>query len=224
MTDSMDAIAGGGGLGDGTVPGEPGEFAVVPPTGRRCQRAGCTEGLDGGPGPIPDGSAPARKYCDAHFVGAKGKNRAGTTKREKAPKLVLELGGNKGKGKDAAAVETAQGATAFMKVLAAGMASSGDLTCATAIAQGAEPWGQAVGELSKYQPFLQKFFAPAGGDSQLGAWLGFMLTTGAIALPVLAHHGLLPDSLGARMGGVFIAAEQAGGSGVPGDTGVPGAA
>jgi len=203
--DGIEGIVGGADPveGDDSLP--PGEFAVVPPTGRHCAEPGCENEL-------PDGSHPARKYCDEHFKGKGGRAervREGRTS-ERAPKVVVELGGPRKSGgaKDQRARETAAGAAAFMNVVASGLAVSGDQVCAAAVAGGAAQWGDAVGELSKYQPWLQSFFAPVGGDSQLGAWLGFMMATGAIALPVMAHHGLLPETVGAKLGGMFVAADD----------------
>ena len=210
---------------DGLVGGEAGpegggEFSVVPPNGRQCKRF--LEDGEQCANILPDGSPPARKYCDVHYVGKSG----GAKKKERAPKLVLELGkGSRASSKDAKAEQTAQGAAAFMNVVATGFAIAGDNVCAGAVAQGAPAWAASIGELSKYQPILATIFAPAGGDNQVGAILGVLLATGAIALPVLAHHNLLPESIGAKMGGVFVAAEQtvAGdGSVVTNDT-VPGA-
>lgn len=182
-----------------------GEFSVVPPNGRICQLDGCDS-------PIPDGSHPARKYCDEHFVGKKGKKRP---TMEQPPKLVVDLGGGKTRGKDQRVADTAAGARAFANVIATGLSVSGDNVCAEAVANGSAQWGAAVGELSKYQPWLQQFFAPVGGENQIGAWLGFLMATGAIALPVMAHHNLLPASVGAKLGGVFVAAEAAGDSSQP---------
>lgn len=212
MTDTLDGIMAGADPGGG-VPDDAGDaqngddFRPIPPNGRVCKTEGCDNLL-------PDGSAPARKYCEVHFVGAKGSAKP---KAEKAPKLVLEMGG-KGRGgtKDARAEQTAQGATAFATLLSTGFVMAGDNVCGGAIAAGAPAWGQAVGELSKYQPILSTLFAPAGGDNQFGAILGVLLTTGGMLLPVLAHHGMLPDSLGAKMGGVFVAAEMAGDGSIPG--------
>jgi hypothetical protein len=188
-----------GGEPAGDDGGGEGEFAVVPPTGRRCKFEGCDQ-------PIPDGSHPARKYCEEHFVGKSGNAKKRT---ERAPKLVVDLGGAKKTGKtDQRAADTAAGALAFANVIATGFAMGSDDVCATAVVNGAPAWAQSVGELSKYQPWLASFFAPVGGESQLGAWLAFLMTTGAIALPVMAHHGILPESIGAKLGGVFVAAEQ----------------
>lgn len=189
------------------VPHEtPGEFAVAPPNGRICAEQGCVNTL-------PDGSHPARKYCDEHFVGKgqrQARKRAGNN-GERPPRLVVDVGGKRPKDgmKGQRARDTAQGATAFANVIATGISMTGDNVCATAIASQAAAWGESVGELSKYQPWLAQFFAPVGGDSQLGAWLGFGMVTGAMLLPVLAHHGMLPESVGAKLAGAYVAAEQA---------------
>lgn len=202
-----------GGVGDDLEGAPP---AAGAPSGRLCQEPGCTNEL-------PPGSHQARKYCDEHFRGKGGREqrRREGQSGEKPPRLVVDLGGKRsttGKG-DQRARETAAGAAAFLGVVATGLAVSGDAVCAGAVSSGAAQWGEAVGELSKYQPWLQSFFAPVGGDNQLGAWLGFMLATGAIALPVMAHHGILPASVGAKLGGVFVAADD-----VVTDQRIPGAA
>ena len=175
---------------------------------RPCKEEGCTSF-------VPLNAHVARVYCDTHMRGAGGKVSRGRTRvaknNEKPPRLALEIGkaAKTSKG-DAKAAQTAEGATAFMTVIATGIAMSGDETCASAIGGGAKAWGEAVGELSKYQPWLSTFFAPAGGDNQLGAWLGFAMTTGAILLPVLAHHGMLPESVGVKLAGMAVAAGDAG--------------
>jgi hypothetical protein len=185
---------------------DPDDARVILPNGRACAEPGCTDF-------VPDGSHPARKYCDEHFKGRGGRTerkRNGQT-GEKPPKLVVEVGGKRPSGgkSDQRARDTAAGAAAFANVIATGVAMTGDDVCASVIAGAAGQWGDAVGELSKYQPWLAAFFAPVGGDSQLGAWLGFLMVTGSIALPVLAHHNLLPDSVGAKLGGAFVAAQAA---------------
>lgn len=171
---------------------------------RPCQKEGCDSF-------VPFGAHMARKYCEAHYVGAGGKVRDARAKNEKPPKLVVEMGGKASKKTDAKerqAAQTAEGAQAFAMFVATTLAVSGDEVCAGAITAGAPAWSQSVGELSKYQPWLTKFFAPVSGENQLGAWLGFILATGTMVLPVLAHHNLLPASVGAKLGGVYVAAAQ----------------
>lgn len=204
--------------GDSSVPGEIGGDSDEWRSGRVCAEDGCEN-------PIPADAHQARKYCDEHFKGHGGRTerrRKGRT-GERAPKLVVDIGGKRptGGSKDQRARDTAAGARAFLNVVAAGVAASGDNVCAAALVTGGEQWAEAVGELSKYQPWLSTFFAPVGGDSQLGAWLGFLLATGAIALPILAHHGMLPQGVGAKMAGTFVAA---GATDEPQHSGVPGAA
>jgi hypothetical protein len=193
---------------NGTEPDvtDPANFTPIPPDGRVCAEDGCTNLL-------PDGSHPARKYCDEHFQGRGGRTarKAAGNNAERAPRLVVDVGGKRPKDgmKGQRARDTAAGAAAFAQVIAGGLAMTGDTVCAGAVSSQAQAWGDAVGELSKYQPGLASFFAPVGGDSQLGAWLGLLMVTGSIALPVLAHHNLLPENVGAKLGGAFVAAEQA---------------
>jgi hypothetical protein len=200
MTDTFASTGEATPVGVDPVTGDP---WVISPTGRQCKAEEFGERCLN---MLPDGSPPARKYCDVHYVGNGGKVKR--ARAEKAPKLVVEMGGKAAGKKDQRVADTAAGATAFMNVVAAGLAATGDNTCAAAVAGGSAQWGQAVGELSKFQPWLAQFFAPVGGDSQLGAWLSFLMATGAIALPVLAHHNMLPSSVGAKMGGVFVAATE----------------
>jgi hypothetical protein len=182
------------------------EFATVPPDGRMCNEPGCTNLL-------PDGSHPARKYCDDHFKGRgdrTGRKRAGNN-GEKPPRLVVDVGGARKTGgkNDQRARDTAAGAAAMLNVVATGFAMAGDNACATAFTNGTPALAGAVGELSKFHPGISKFFAPVGAESELGAWLGLLLAAAAIAVPVMAHHGVLPDSIGVKLGGIFVAAQDA---------------
>lgn len=209
MTDDIALMLTGEDVSRGTADvTDPDNFEPILPDGRVCAEEGCVNTL-------PDGSHPARKYCDEHFQGRGGRTARkakGQNGEKKPTSITFDVGGKrKSDGmKGQRARDTAAGATAFMQVVGSGLAVAGDDVCAAAVTGGAAQWGEAVGELSKYQPFLATFFAPVGGDSQLGAWLGFMMATGAIALPVLAHHDLLPASVGAKMGGVFVAAQAPG--------------
>lgn len=173
---------------------------------RPCQSPGCESS-------IPEGSHPARKYCDEHFVGKHGKRKS-----EAAPGTVLNLNLPKpaaANAKDKRAKDTAAGATAFMNLaaagaamLAGGQADSPWMKDAGVVKAGAQGWGDAVGELSKYQPWISSIFAPVGGDNQAKAIFMVVVATAAIVVPVLGNHGALPGEVGAMMGGMFVAAEQ----------------
>ncbi len=65
----------------------------------------------------------------------------------------------------------------------------------------AAAWGAAVGELSKYQPWLVSIFAPSGG-AQMTAWVTLSMATAPILITVLTHHGLMPASVAEKIGGV----------------------
>lgn len=196
-------------IGGEAAPDGGGEFAIVPPSGRICAEEGCDN-------PLPDGSHPARKFCDEHFVGKAGRKAKKTERPPASVNIHLKSAGGK---KDDRAAATAGGATAFMQMAAAGaaMLSGGNaespwLKDSAVMRMHSEDWGNAVGDLSKYQPWLQSVFAPVGGDNQMKAIFTLVVITGAIVVPCLSHHNMLPGEVGAMIGGVFMAAEQADGS------------
>lgn len=162
---------------------------------KQCKEPGCS-------GWVALDAAPSTRYCPEHFRGASSR-RAG---KEKAPKVVVSIQGKHSSDKQK---ETARGAATFMTMVGSTFMLAKDEVCATAIVSGAEQWGEAVAELSKYQPWLASVFAPAAGDNQVGAWVGLFMASLPILLPVLAHHNLLPDSIGTLVGGVAVQAQQA---------------
>jgi hypothetical protein len=185
---------------------DPDNFEPILPNGRVCQQEGCSNLL-------PDGSHPARKYCDEHFVGKgqRAERKRNGNNAERPPRLVVDVGGPRKTGgkSDQRARDTAQGAAAMLNVVATGFSMAGDQACAAAFVNGTPALSGAIGELSKFHPGISTFFAPVGAESEFGAWLGLLLAAAAIAVPVMAHHGVLPDSVGAKLGGVFVAAQDA---------------
>lgn len=191
-------------------PEPPGEFSATL-KGRTCKQKNPDGTLCGNP--LPENSPPGRKYCEEHYVGNGGRakrRREGRTGEKRPASVNVNVGGPRPTGgkKDQRARETAAGAEAFLKVAATGWAMTGDDICPASVSAGAPRWGEAVGELSKYQPWLANIFAPVGGDNQLGAWLGLLAASVPIVLPVLAHHNLLPDAIGVKLGGVMVAASD----------------
>jgi hypothetical protein len=142
----------------------------------------------------------------AHNV--KGQGPAGSRKKPKAdgpPKVDVSFtvkGNGTGKGKDAANIaRTTKGATSFAKTLAVGLGMMGQGTDAAIIAESAETWGKAIGDLSEYQPVLHKIFAPTGEvTGQAAAWMAVLMVTGGMALPIAANHGVIKVETLAKMG------------------------
>jgi hypothetical protein len=127
----------------------------------------------------------------------KGKTR----RKDSAPRVVFEVGRTKPQ-KKSRETEVTEGATAMLNVVAAGIAMSGDAVCSTAVREGAPALAEALGDLSKYHPQIAKFFAPMGGESEFGAWIGLGMAGAPIVVTVLSHHNLLPASVGAKIGGI----------------------
>lgn len=173
-------------------------------TGKECQVEGCDKQL---PARGQAGWASARMRCDEHFVGSKGQG-PGERKRKArsdAPPvdLKISLGGGP-KGRDVAsknASKVSAGAESMAQTFAALVAMAGDPVCAKAIADGAQAWGKALGDLSVYQPALVKIFAPSGeATGQAFAWIAVMAATAGIAVPILNHHGVISDDIAAKFG------------------------
>lgn len=176
------------------------------PEGRICASEGCST-------PLPEGASHFRRYCDEHQPPkrnppAKGKKAA--PRRDSAPRVVVELGATKPNRKAEQKAKVEQGAAKYLKVIELGVAISGDATCASSIKAGSPALASALAELAEYQPALAKFFLPSENAGQAAAWVAVAVAAGGIALPVMAHHGLLPESIAAKLGGVFVAAHQPG--------------
>jgi hypothetical protein len=120
------------------------------------------------------------------------------------------MGGTRPKGgaKNDQAAKTAAGATTFLVVMSTAMAAMGNEKDAMAIQGGAQLWGQSMGELGKYHNWVNQLFAPVGGEGPMGAYIGVFLASMAIALPIMDNHGWLPQSVGVKLAGAAVAAEQ----------------
>lgn len=171
---------------------------------RTCAAEGCEN-------PLPEGSSHFRRYCDEHQPPKREratKAKPTRTRRDSAPRVVVELGAGKASRKADQKAKVEQGALKYLKVVELGVAIAGDPTCASSIKSGAPALASALAELSEYQPALAKFFLPSENAGQVAAWIAVAVAAGGIALPVTAHHGLLPESIAAKLGGVFVAAHQ----------------
>jgi hypothetical protein len=189
-----------------------GSGIVDPPSplysGKPCAEPGCDN-------PIPrhgePGFGPARKKCDDHFVGSK---HAGVSrpKKDSAPSNVkvdinLPKAGGGNTAADKRVKKVSAGATQMANTVAVLMTVGGDPVCGAAVAAGAAQWGAALGELSRYQPVLEKIFAPTGDVTGQGmAWLSVVAATAGIVIPVMAHHGLVSESLATKFAAGTIAA------------------
>ncbi len=176
-------------------------------TGKECDEDGCTKLL---PAYGQPGFGAARKKCDEHFVGQKSNPR-----KPRKPKgegagvnVSVDLGKSKSGGRTAAdqrVVKVTNGATQMAKTVAVLLATSGNTADAEAILGGADAWGQALGELSRYQPVLEKIFAPTGEVTGQGlAWIAVIAATAGIVVPVFANHGMISPEFAQRFAGGLL--------------------
>jgi hypothetical protein len=179
---------------------------------------------------FPSASALGSHRWNAHRVkgshpsskGGKEKRRATSTQKTT---VNLNVGKRSGKGPENVA-KTAQGATSFANMVAAGLALGGQAADASVVATHAETWGQAIGDLSQYQPWLVKVFAPSEAITGQGAaWAAVIIASAAIMVPVAVNHGWLAPETAGKLGVVAgAAAEQAQSATSPPDDGTSAAA
>ena len=173
-------------------------------TGKPCAWAdGCNLNI---PGHGQDGYNPARKYCDAHAVEAK--RNKGKKKGDTPPVDVsINLGAPGGRtAADKRAAKVTAGATQMAQTIGTLIALGGDSECGNHVINGAAAWGSAIGDLSRYQPVLEKIFAPSGEITGQGfAWIAALAATAGIAIPVMAHHGLISEAMAIKFAGGTMA-------------------
>ncbi len=155
-----------------------------------CASPGCTNTfLARGPG------AHWRKYCEEHAAPPKGKKSPARTRRDKAPPSIAINLGPKTASKDANLVAVEKRAGAIAHTVAALLLLVGQPEDSADVARGSDAWAQSVRELAKYEPWIAKALAGGEMGDRAIAWVGFALSTGGIALPILLRHGALPDQL-----------------------------
>lgn len=157
----------------------------------------------------------------AHRRGAHGvagradKKKSSAAGEEKASTVNVNFSAGKatGKGKDAALIaKTRQGATSFASMVGAGLAVMGAPDDGAIITARAAAWGEAMGDLSQYQPLISKIFAPTGAATgQAAAWAAVLLVTAGMVVPIAANHNLVKPELAATFGVVMTAASTTAG-------------
>jgi hypothetical protein len=164
---------------------------------RLCQKPTCDNQI------APDAYHTVR-YCDEHRKAKKG---------DRKPTNIRFQVGSAGGGRSAEAQRKAKvraGATSMMSMVASGVAMTGDQFCAEAIASGADSWAKSMADLSVYQPWIANIFAPTGDiTGQMTAWIAAVICTAGIAVPVLAHHNMVPPSVAEKFGAVMVVSAQA---------------
>jgi hypothetical protein len=151
-----------------------------------CAKEGCEQTFTLG----NTGFARNRIYCDEHRNPPK-------KKKDRAPKgtpqINLNVGGPKkqtGKDKDLEAVRTR---AAWLVTTAAALTSmAGFPDDGLDLQRGAEPWAETVKDLAAHEEWLRKVMTGGEVSERVLAWAAFLVATGALALPILLRHGVIP--------------------------------
>lgn len=75
--------------------------------------------------------------------------------------------------------------------LAAPFAIVGDFHCATIITNGAPQLAKSWSELAQQNKVVKSFIESMMGGS---AWMGVIMSTAAVTIPVMQHHGAYPQN------------------------------
>lgn len=170
-----------------------------PTTERICAEEGCEEVL--GPG-----THHFQRYCETHRPPAKVR----APKKDRKPPSV-NIGINIPKPttsrKDAELQTLEERAAALAKLIAALVAMMGQPDDALDIQRGAEMWAKSVRQLGVHEDWVRKLAAGGEASDRAMAWVGFVLATGSVALPILLRHDVMPAQLVAIV--KAVAPEQA---------------
>lgn len=189
-------------------------------TGKQCKQEGCLNLL---PAKGEPGFAGARRLCDVHFVGAKSHGKKPPADPGGGPSVSINLGGGaKGRSaEDKRVARVTNGATQMAQTVGLLIQLGGDQVCGGAVIARAQAWGKALGDLSRYQPALEKIFAPSGAATgQAFAWIAALAASAGIAIPIMAHHNLISAELAQKFAGGMATASVMTGAidvEVPGD-------
>ena len=176
-----------------------------------------------------------RRNCDTHKgqrvdgrpSGAHG--RGGGDRPPSSVRVDLNLG-KPAKTKDPALEAVEKRLSSIAGMMAVVVLLVGQPEDAADIERARAQWAAAGAELAAYEPWLKKLAAGGEASERVLAWVKFATATGAMLVPILLRHDVLPaplaNLLGAMasspeadaMGRVFEAMAQAGGG-----TGDPGA-
>ena len=126
-------------------------------------------------------------------------------KKDASPTSIkVEMGtraASPAKDKDLQAVE--DNARQLVQWIAAITLMVGQGEDALILQKGSGPWASSVRELAAHEEWLRKIMAGGETSARALAWIQFLTATGAIALPILLHHGMLPDNFAAMATGIF---------------------
>ena len=168
--------------------------------------------------PVRDYAGRGAKPSTCEACHAQRNNRA-----QRPPRTVRVTVGaprSRPKGQDPAELVRAR-AQAVCQQIAVVLYIAGQEQDSAVIAQSAEPWSMAVGELSRYEPWIVQLAKGGEVSGRAVAWLGFTVATASMLVPVMLNHNLIPEGkLRQLVGQVIATAEtaQAAAAAAPSDT------
>jgi hypothetical protein len=157
---------------------------------------------------LPVGANDQQKYCPRHQP--RSSRLKARIKPPDAPqpksvtnniKVTIPKGATKKDNTDAERVE--QAALAMLQMLPMLLAMTGDEICPPAISEQLPAIAAALGELSKFQPWLKKVFTPGESTGEVFAWVSLLVATSPALIVVLSHHGMISADLSERLRNVF---------------------
>jgi len=173
------------------VPREPiqSEYAAAGGNERTCEWPGCNETFVIGHRYFEQ----KRKYCDDHRTPRKG--AGGTDRAPGSIKIQLGAGAPRGSKKDAELEKVEERAKQLVELIATLILVAGQVEDSTDLIKGAPAFARATKDLAQYEEWLRKL--AQGGDTagRATAWMGFIVATLAMLLPILLRHGALPKNI-----------------------------
>lgn len=161
---------------------------------------------------------------NAHKIRSKKGKRAqeaagGPSADRSPPSVTINLGGGSSGGKKGDAADLAQVEKRAQELVttAAGLALLvGMREDAADLQRGSADWAKAVRDLAEYEEWLIKLATGGEATGRAFAWLNLLLATGALAMPSLLRHGVLPEGMAEYARNAFAVAQTIGAEGEPG--------
>lgn len=106
----------------------------------------------------------------------------------------VSVGGTK-KGKDSELDKVREQALMLANLIAGGILMLGQADDAKDVRDNAGAWADSVRELARHEDWLRKIAQGGEMTERALAWVGFLFATGAMLLPILLRHQIIPENL-----------------------------
>lgn len=135
-----------------------------------------------------------KRYCCTDHKGWK-RPRAGSAAQADRPPASVQInlpGPGKPKAKDPALAAVEKRLASIAGIASVAVLLMGQPLDAADIERHRATWAAAGAELAAYEPWLRKLAAGGETSERFMAWLKFLAATGAMALPIILRHDVLP--------------------------------